>query len=453
MDNPQYRSGTAADETADCQAQTRKIPRIVVVGGGAAGLPLVCKLGKKLGRSGKAEIILVDKNISHVWKPRLHELASGALDEATDFVNFPLHSQRYHYRFERGAVASLDADKKILTVSEVNDESGNTTWPERQLQYDHLVIAVGSRSNTWDIPDVDQHCFFLDGINNALSLRKRLTNIFLSAAKNHQATRIAIVGGGAAGVELSAEIARMAESITSHEPEGTIGGKVQIHLIEGSPNLLPRLDHIYGDKFSSYMDSLGITLHLGFEVVRVTPDYIVSYDHQSIGVDTIIWAAGIVAPTWLSKLKGIVTNPINQVVVDTSLRCQGIGGVYALGDCCTVYKDGEAQMIPPRAQAAKQMSDYLAQDLIAQVNGGALQNEFVYRDTGSLIALSHYSSFGRVFSRLLGRSILFEGLLAKVAYRMAYWSHHAAVRGYRSTLVYFLFRQLTSSKDLKLRLH
>ena len=135
-------------------------------------------------------------------------------------------------------------------------------------------------------------------------------------------TDVVIVGGGAAGVELCAEIARMAESITGHEPEGITAGKVQIHLIEGSPNLLPRLDHIYGDKFHNYMHSLGVTLHLDFEVVRVTPDVIVSHDHESVAADTVIWTAGIIAPTWLSKLKGIVTNPINQVVVDTSLRCQ-----------------------------------------------------------------------------------------------------------------------------------
>ena len=442
----------AADNARHSSIQ-RHIPKIVVVGGGAGGLPLICKLGKQLAKTGRAEIILIDKNINHVWKPRLHELASGALDEATDFVNFALHSQQYHYRFERGSVANLDTEQKIITVSEVVDECGNTTWPEPQLPYDYLVIAVGSRSNSWAIPDVEQHCFFLDGINNALSLRKRLTNIFLAASKNRRAARIGVVGGGAAGVELCAEIARMSEAITGHKPTKNASANVEIHLFEGSPQLLPRLNTIYGNKFASYMDSLNISLHLGFEVVKVTPEFVISRDHQSVGVDTVIWAAGIIAPGWLAKVHGLVTNPINQIVVDTSLRCQGVSGVYALGDCCSVYKNGEALAIPPRAKVAKQMSDYLAEQIVSRVKGRANNREFCYRDTGSLIALSHYSSFGRLFSRLLGRSIVFEGALAMAAYRLGYWSHHAAVRGYRSALVHFLFRQLTRPRDLKLRLH
>lgn len=388
-----------------------------------------------------------------MWKPRLHELASGALDEATDFVNFSSHSHQYHYRFERGSVAGLDTDQKIISVSEVNDESGNTTWPERQLEYDYLILAVGSRSNSWDIPDVDQHCFFLDSINNALSIRKRLTNVFLAAIKNKHPARIAVVGGGAAGVELCAEIARMAESMTGHAPDENAGDGIEIHLIEGSPQLLPRLNKIYGDKFSSYMHSINVTVHLGFEVVNVTPEFITSYNHQTVAADTIIWSAGIIAPAWLSQLKGIVTNPINQVVVDASLCCPGVSGVYALGDCCSVYQNGEALMIPPRAKVAKDMSDFLAQRIIDKVKGRGNDHEFHYRDSGSLIALSHYSSFGRVFSRLLGRSIIFEGTIAMWAYRLSYWSHHAAVCGYRSAVIHFLFRQLTRSKDLKLRLH
>ncbi|ARN75059.1 NAD(P)/FAD-dependent oxidoreductase [Oceanicoccus sagamiensis] len=431
----------------------KSVPRIIVIGAGAAGLPLVSTLGKALGKCASAEIILVDKNINHVWKPRLHEVASGALDEATDFINLPEHAEHYHYRFERGAVDRVDTEKRQITISEVNDESGNTTWPERKITYDHLVIAVGSRTNTWDIPDVDQHCFFLDGINHALSVRKRLTNIFLGAAKANRPTSIGIVGGGAAGVELCAEIARMAESISGTPLAKDPERKIQIHLIEGSEQLLPRLNQAYGEKFSSYMESLGIKLHLGFEVVKVTPDYILGYDGQTIPVDTMIWAGGILAPPWLAKIPGTATNAINQLTVDNRLRCNGVDRVYALGDCACVYDNGTEQLIPPRAQAAKQMADYLAQQLINSIHRTEDKSRFSYCDKGSLIAFSHYSSFGRVSSQLLGRTIAFEGAIAMLAYRWSYWQHHAAVRGYRAAIVHFLFKQLTKPKGLRLRLH
>ena len=122
-------------------------PRIVVVGGGAGGLPLVTKLGAKLGKYGNADITLVDSSSIHVWKPRFHEVATGAIDADLDAVDYRAHAQLNHYRFEPGTMTQVDTAGQTLTLAPLHDAHGSEVLPERKLSYDYLVLATGSQSN------------------------------------------------------------------------------------------------------------------------------------------------------------------------------------------------------------------------------------------------------------------------------------------------------------------
>lgn len=138
------------------------LPRIVVVGGGAGGLPLASLLGRKLGRKGLAEITLVDDCNVHVWKPRLHEVATGAIDANLDAVSYRAHARRNHYIFDPGRLQSVDADQQRLRLAPLHDENGRQVLRGRDLDYDDLVLALGSRCNDFGTPGVHEHCLFLD---------------------------------------------------------------------------------------------------------------------------------------------------------------------------------------------------------------------------------------------------------------------------------------------------
>ena len=149
---------------------TTPLKKIVIVGGGAGGLELATQLGKKLGRGKKAKITLVDRNHSHLWKPLLHEVATGSLDEGVDALSYLAHARNHDFQFQLGSVMDINRESKTITLAELRDEKGELLVPERKLPYDTLVMALGSTSNDFNTPGVKDHCIFLDNPHQALSL-------------------------------------------------------------------------------------------------------------------------------------------------------------------------------------------------------------------------------------------------------------------------------------------
>src|SRR5699024_10664150 len=123
---------------------------IVVVGGGAGGLPLVTLLGRKLSKQNNAKISLVDKSYSHVWKPRFHEVATGAIDADLHALDYRAHARLNHYQFTPGELTGVNSAHKPITLAPLLDNDGNEVSPERTLPYDYLVIAIGSQCNDFN---------------------------------------------------------------------------------------------------------------------------------------------------------------------------------------------------------------------------------------------------------------------------------------------------------------
>ena len=166
----------------DAPSRTADEPhRIVVVGGGAGGLELVTRLGDSLGRSGKAEVTLVDKARTHLWKPLLHEVAAGSLDLDDHALDYLAQAHWHHFRYRVGEMIGLDrASKRVLLAASYDDE-GRMVTPERSFGYDTLVLAIGSRSNDFGTPGVAEHAIALDTTVQAARFHRRLVNACLRA--------------------------------------------------------------------------------------------------------------------------------------------------------------------------------------------------------------------------------------------------------------------------------
>ena len=139
--------------------------RIVIVGGGAGGLELATQLGRKLGRKRKAEVVLIDATPTHLWKPLLHEVATGALDSGIDELNYRAHGKKHGFHFQIGRMSGLNRQKKSLVLEAMLDEDGKEVLPERTVDYDTLVIALGSVTNDFGTQGAAQNCIFLSLIH------------------------------------------------------------------------------------------------------------------------------------------------------------------------------------------------------------------------------------------------------------------------------------------------
>ncbi|MFQ5509906.1 MAG: NAD(P)/FAD-dependent oxidoreductase [Leptospirillia bacterium] len=409
--------------------------RIAIVGGGAGGLELATRLGDTLGKNGQAEITLVDPSLTHLWKPLLHEVAAGTLDSHDDDVEFLEHARRHHFHFRLGAMTALDRERRSLTLGEIKDNVGEVIAGEREVFYDTVVLAVGSVSNDFGTPGVREHCMFLDNRKQADRFQHRLLNRYLSAQTAAEPPpaghlTVAIVGAGATGVELSAELHHVARRLVAYgfdriDPERD----VKLVLVEAAERILPGAPERVSKLAMDELTRIGVEVMPATRVEKVEKQGLVVAGGQLVPASIMVWAAGIRAPGVL-KRAGLESNPRDQVIVDNTLQSITDPNVFAFGDCASC-PDGVGGSVPPTAQAAHQQAVCLAKTLTARLAAGK-PTVFRYHDHGSMVSLSGYTAIGNLMGNLMGRmggSLLIEGALARFTYRLLYRKHQRALYG------------------------
>ncbi|MEC8443573.1 MAG: NAD(P)/FAD-dependent oxidoreductase [Pseudomonadota bacterium] len=425
--------------------------RIVIVGGGAGGLELATQLGRKLGRKKKAEILLIDANPTHLWKPLLHEVATGALDSGIDELNYRAHGRKHGFDFRMGRMGGLDRDNKRVILQPMLDDDGREVLPERRVRYDTLVLAIGSVTNDFGTQGAGEHCIFLDSRRQAERFHRVLLNEFLRASNSDEPAplEIAIVGAGATGVELSAELYNTAEVMASYGLRNVSPGQLKVRLIEAGERILPALPPRLSAAATRELENLGVEVLTNTLITEVTDQGLNTKDGRTISAVLRVWAAGVKAPEFMAQL-GLETNRANQLVVNESLQTDD-DAIFALGDCCSVM-DQDGKPVPPRAQAAHQQSSHLVKALSARHKGQAMP-AFVYKDKGSLVSLSRYSTVGSLMGNLTKGSMMIEGRLARLVYVSLYRLHQIALHGYWHTLLLTLVGHINKVIRPRLKLH
>ena len=216
--------------------------RIVVVGGGAGGLELVTKLGERFGKTRRAHVTLVDRSRTHLWKPLLHEVAAGSMDIHAHQLDYLAQARWHDFTFALGALQGLDRQSHHIEICAVTDDEGVEILPPRRIPYDSLVIAIGSESNDFGTPGVREHAFTIDNAWQAHLFHRRLVNACFRAnfAADARVLNIAIVGAGATGVELAAELHNTLRVLSAYGLENFHPGR-QIHLsiVEAAASVWP----------------------------------------------------------------------------------------------------------------------------------------------------------------------------------------------------------------------
>lgn len=437
----------------------KDLHHVVIVGGGAGGLELATRLGDTLGRRGKAIITLIDKSKTHVWKPLLHEIAAGSMNPERHELVYLAQAHWHHFNFRLGSMDALDRAKQEISIAAHYDEDGNEVIPRRTFQYDTLIMAVGSTTNDFGIKGAREYSIALDTQDQAEKFHRRLHNALLRAQTQPEAVRagqleVVIVGAGATGVELSAELHNTTRELTAYGLDKINPDRdVRISLIEASERVLPALPAKLSNLVDLELRKLRVNLYTGERVTEVTSKGIQTHSGRFIPSELVVWAAGIKAPDFLRDLDGLETNRINQLVVKRNLQTTLDDNIFAFGDCAACPWPGHDATVPPRAQAAHQQASMLFKTVKYRVAGRADYPEFTYRDYGSLVNLGTYTTVGNLMGALSGGSLFIEGLIARTMYRSLYKMHLMALHGFWSTALQTLARIITRRTEAHVKLH
>ena len=471
--------------------------RVVIVGGGAGGLELAARLGRQFGPK---HIFLIDEADAHVWKPSLHEVAAGTLDIHREGLSYFVLARQCGFTFVLGSMKAVDRDARQVELRPVTDAAGAEVFPARNIKYDTLVVAIGSKSNFFGTPGAPEHAIALDSTEQAEHFRISLLRALAGlngrkaamsngmetgmatkhgdiagrripaehvniagqgtaaeehdvAARHDDSLNIAIVGGGATGVELAAELVEAMAGLAYYGIDALVPSRdVNITLIEGADRILSALPEKLSVKAQRLLHEKGITVKTSVRVAEVYPDRVVDSDGHEYAADLCVWAAGIEAPAILTEL-GLTTNRRNQIVVDGRLQSSD-PHILAFGDCAEAPWEGKDQPLPAKAQVANQQAAYLHDVLSARIKGQAEPTTpFRFRDYGSLVSVGHSEGVGSLMGSLSGKSWFVEGLMARLMYMSLHLRHHMAVLGALPTASIALGRLLLRRGTPRVKLH
>lgn len=428
--------------------------RIVIVGGGAGGLELATMLGRKLGRSKQAKIMLIDRNSTHLWKPLLHEVASGALDSRMAELDYRGQSARCGFEFLLGTLESVDKDKKTVQLAAIRDDRGKEVLAARSISYDRLILAIGGVTADFGTPGVKEHSYFLDSLRQADQFHNYLLNEFLRVNQsiedgNETKLSLAIVGGGATGVELAAELIHSVSLLSIYGLSYLDQKHFKVCLVEADKRLLPALPERLSKLVAKKLKSLGVEIILNNPVTEVTENTLVLAEGEAVQTDLIVWAAGVRAPD-VVKNWGLQTRKNNQIEVNQYLQSLSDESIYAIGDCAACRIDDE-RWVPPRAQSAHQMAECLFRNIVRDYRLKA-PKPFVYKDRGSLVSLSRFSAVGN-FMQSKSLSMSFEGTVARWAYASLYRMHQRVLHGWWKMFLLLMVDKLNRAVKPRLKLH
>lgn len=425
---------------------------IVIVGGGAGGLELATFLGNKLGRKNKANIILVDRNPTHLWKPLLHEVATGSLDDGTDALSYRAHAALHHFEFQQGSITGLDRSKKTITLAPIYNDNNELLVAERHIHYDKLVLAIGSKSNDFGITGVASHCIFLDSAEQAKHFHQRMMELFLKFANNNEKeVHIAIVGGGATGVELSAELYNAVKHLNEYGFGKLNNTSLKVTLIEAGNRILPALSERISTAAIQELRSLGVDVRTNTTIVEAKEGALVTKEGEIISANLLVWAAGIRVSDITEQFDGLETNRLHQLIVKDTLQTTQDDNIFVIGDCAALLQKN-GKLVPPRAQAAHQMASCCSYNLMALRNNKSLK-PFVFNDKGSLVSFSRFGTVGSLMGNLTKGSMFIEGRIARLAYLSLYRMHQAALHGCFKTALIVLVGKINRFLRPSLKLH
>lgn len=396
--------------------------RVVVVGGGFAGLYAAMGLNRRLGYSRSLEITLIDKRNYFLFPPLLPSAAAGTIE--TRQVSYPFRRifETTNIAFRKMTVTSIDPRAQTVTgVVEVNEDpvTRQLIGREAVFPYDYLVFAPGSTSQTFGTKGASQHAFFMRELNDAVRLRNQVISCFERAAvlddpdAQRELLTFVVVGAGPTGIETATEIYDLIEQVLQRRYPEVDRSLAEVLLVQSGKQVLPGWDESIVKMTDAQLRRMGLKLLLGDRVSEVGPNF-VRVGEQKIMARTVVWAAGV-RPSDLARTSGLNLDATGRVEVGQDCRAKGFENVFVLGDVARFVDPRTGKDLPPLGQVAFQQGAHTAKNLVRMLCGRSTK-PFRYFNFGGLVSVGEH--FAAV--NLLGLKI--SGVVGWFIWRTLYLS-------------------------------
>jgi len=383
--------------------------RVVIVGGGFAGCAVAARLERRFARTRDIEITLIDRENFSVFTPLLPEVPSGAL-EAKHIVS-PLRARLRRTLVRQAEVHAIDVQQRTITAGHCR------ACAEYVIEYDYLVLALGSVTNYFGLPGVAAHAMTLKSLADATTLHGHVIGKFEHAdlepdgGARRRLLTFVVAGGGFAGVETAAELNDFVRAAGRYYP-GLRPEDARVLLVHSGDRILPEVSEALSAYALRKLRNRGVEVRLKTRIAACDRGQVSLAGGEDVASDTLVWTAGVAAHPLLDEID-VPKNAMGRVEVDATLAVRGRPGVFALGDCAAVPDAATGRPCPPTAQYAIRMGRVVADNIAAAIRGAA-PRAFHYRPIGLLASLGRRSAVAEIMG------LRFSGFLAWWLWRSIY---------------------------------
>jgi NADH:ubiquinone reductase (H+-translocating) len=401
--------------------------RVVILGGGFAGMQAALSLEEQFHTNPGVSLSLVSDTNALLFTPMLAEVAGSNLEPS--HISTPLRSSLHRTEFTRASVASVDLERRrvVLAVDPIDMTGANSAQPDpgetHEIPYDHLVFALGSVSNYLGMVDLEKYSFNFKSLIDAIRIRNHVIEMFEKADRETDPARrralltFVIAGGGFAGVELAGALNDFAHGILADYPR-LPAADLSVILVHAHDRILPELSESLGRYALKRMAERGVIFRLKVRLTDAKPGKVILSDGE-IAAETLVWTAGV-APSPVVKSLSLPKDKRGALTVDEMLAIPGYAGLWALGDCAAVFDSRSRKAVPPTAQFALREAQVLAQNIRAKIEVRPLK-PFHFDSLGSLCVVGHQTACAEISVPFVpNRAMQFSGLFAWAMWRGIY---------------------------------
>ncbi len=372
-------------------SQTKKI---LILGGGFGGINVLKSIQNKFKKEPNVRISLVSQDNYFLYTPMLPQVSSGLIHPSD--ITIPIRTLCKQAEFYQATISSIDFEQKLVTITRTFDGKVHA------LDYDYLILALGSNTNFYDYKNIEEHAFVIKTVEDAISIHNQIIHMLESAAQTSDVEfkkklmTFTVVGGGFAGVETMGEINQLVrDSVKNFYP--SIGEEnISMNLVTSKEFILPELGQKLGKDAGKYLRKAGVNIITNTLAVDAGEDFVQLDNNKKIPCMTLIWAAGIDIDPVVSSLK-CKHHKSGKIEVGKYLRLTDHENIFALGDCALIINPSTGQAYPATAQNAIHQSTTVANNLYSIITGKTKLKEFSFESKGMMTTLGRRVAIAVVY--------------------------------------------------------